>query len=318
MAIVALGPRHVAAAARLVADGIADLRRAVPVLPAAWEDRAVVARAVGRLVERGAGLAVEDDGELVAFQAAVVLDGHGSRWAYTPDIGHAASGPAAVRLRERLYAELAESWLRAACPEHVITIPAHDAATQVAMARLGFGQYLIDLVGRLDPIDAGPLPQDVSIRRAGPEDAPAVADLDAALWRHLASSPIFLRPTRAPSSELVRRDLGDEATAVILAERDGHAVAHLRIGPCATDVAMLVRDPSTASVTAAFTREELRGTSIASHLLDAALAWAREAGYARWAVDHESANREGGRFWSRHAMPVAVSMSRRLPMGLVA
>ncbi len=316
MAIVAIGPRHVPAAARLVADEIASLRRAVPLVPAAWEDPTVVGRAVAHLVERGAGLAVEDDGELVAFQAAVVLDGHGGRWAYTPEIGHAASGPVAARLRERLYAELAAGWVRAACPEHAITIAAHDAEAQAAMARLGFGQYVVDLMGALDPIDAGPLPEGVSVRRAGPQDALAVADLDAALWRHLAASPVFRRPARAPSPELVRRDLGDEATAVMLAERDGRAVAHLRIGPCSTDVAMLVRDPSTASVTAAFTREELRGTSIASHLLDAAIAWAREAGYARWATDHESANREAGRFWSRHATPVAVSMSRRLPPGL--
>ncbi len=318
MAIVPLAPRHVDAAARLVASGIAGLRRAEPLVPVAWEDPVAVARAVARLIERGAGLAVEDDGELVAFQAAVILDGHGGRWAYTPDVGHAALGPAATRLRERLYTQLAEGWIRAACPEHAITIPAHDAETQSAMARLGFGLYVIDLVGPLDPIDAGPLPEGIAVRRAGPEDAVAVAELDAALWRHLGASPIFLRPARAPSPELVRRDLGDGATAVMIAERDGRAVAHLRIGPCSTDVAMLVRDPSTASVTAAFTREELRGTSIASHLLDAALAWARGRGYARWAVDHESANRDGGRFFTRHATPVAVSMSRRLPPGLVA
>ncbi len=317
MSIVSLGPKHVEAAARLVAQGVGGLRRVEPLVPEAWEDPAAVARAVARLVEQGAGLAVEDDGELVAFQAAVILDGHGGRWAYTPDVGHAALGPSSSRLRERLYTQLADGWLRAACPEHAITIPAHDAETQATMARLGFGLYVIDLIGPLNPIDAGPLPEGVTIRRAGPDDAAAVADLDAALWRHLGASPIFLRPARALSPELVRRDLGDSATAVMLAERGGRAVAHLRIGPCSTDVAMLVRDPSTASVTAAFTREELRGTSIASHLLDAALAWARERGYARWAVDHESANREGGRFFVRHATPVAVSMSRRLPPGLV-
>jgi hypothetical protein len=37
----------------------------------------------------------------------------------------------------------------------------------------------------------------------------------------------------------------------------------------------------------------------------------------RCAVDHESANREAARFWSRHFTPVAVSMSRRLAPGIV-
>jgi GNAT superfamily N-acetyltransferase len=317
MTIVALGPEHVADAAGLVAADIVRLRRALPELPAAWEDRATVGRAVARLVDRGAGLAVVDDGELVAFQAAITLDGHGGRWALTPDIGHAAPGPLGIRLRERLYAALAETWLRAACPEHVITILADDMGARVAMAQLGFGDHVVDLIGGLDPLPLDPLPAGVTLRRAGPADAAAVAELEAALRRHLQASPVFLRTGPAPAPEVGRRLLEDPGTATFLAERDGRALAFLRIGACATDVAMLVRDPGTASVTAAYTRPEVRGGGIASSLLDAALAWAREAGYLRWAVDHESANREAARFWARHARPAAVSMARRLPPGLV-
>ncbi|HYO43923.1 MAG TPA: GNAT family N-acetyltransferase, partial [Candidatus Limnocylindrales bacterium] len=113
--------------------------------------------------------------------------------------------------------------------------------------------------------------------------------------------------------EIHRRRLEDEASATFLARRDGAAVAFLRIGPCATDVAMVVRDPGTASVTGAFTRPELRGLEVSSGLLAAAVDWARGAGYVRWAVDHESANLEASRFWARHASPVAISLSRRLP-----
>jgi GNAT superfamily N-acetyltransferase len=317
MAIVALRPAHIPAASRLVAQGVAALRRSIPELPAPWEDPATCARAVTRLVDRGSGLAIEDDGELLAFQAAIILDGHGGRWAYTPDIGHAATGPHGARLRERLYAELAPDWLRAACPEHAITIPADDLETQAVMARLGFGQYVVDLVGSLQPLRADLRPDGTLVRRAGPADAGAVADLEAALRRHLQASPIFLRPGPAPSPEVVRRELADTAIATFIAERDGRAIAHVRIGPCAQDVAMVVRDPSTASVTAAFTREEYRGSGVATRVLDAAIAWARDAGYARWAVDHESANREAGRFWTRHATPAAISMARRLPPGLV-
>jgi GNAT superfamily N-acetyltransferase len=318
MAIVTLGPQHVIGAARLVAEEVAQLRLVVPMLPDAWEQPDVVAKAVARLVDRGAGLAVEDDGELVAFQGALALDGHGGRWAYTPDIGHAAPGPLGLRLRERLYAELAEGWVRGACAEHVMTIHAHNAEALATMAQLGFGQHVIDLVGPLDPIKAGRLPKGVTVRRAGPLDAAAVAELDVALRRHLQASPIFLRSYSASPPEVVKRELEGSESATFIAEREGRAVSFLKIGPCAQDVAMVVRDPSTASVTAAFTRPEFRGGGTASHLLDAALAWAREAGFARWAVDHESANREAGRFWSRHATPAAISMARRLPPGLMA
>ena len=60
---------------------------------------------------------------LVAFQAAVLLDGRGGRWAYTPDVGHAAPRTGRAALRERLYADLADGWIRGACLEHVVTRP---------------------------------------------------------------------------------------------------------------------------------------------------------------------------------------------------
>ncbi len=107
-------------------------------------------------------------------------------------------GPASDRLRERLYADLADGWVRTACVEHVITVPATDAAAQATLARLGFGQHVVDLVAGLSPIDTGAMPPGVSVRRATSPDAVAVADLEAAMRRHLQASPIFLRTGPAP------------------------------------------------------------------------------------------------------------------------
>jgi hypothetical protein len=112
----------------------------------------------------------------------------------------------------------------------------------------------VDLVSPLAPVERDALPAGVAIRRAGPADAAAVADLDAGLRHHLEASPIFLRPGPPPPVEVARKRLQDEAVATFLAERDGAAVAFLRIGPCATDVATMVRDPGTASITGAYTR----------------------------------------------------------------
>ncbi|HEX5826434.1 MAG TPA: hypothetical protein VFY23_02855, partial [Candidatus Limnocylindrales bacterium] len=130
--LVPLAADHAEAAAALVVAGITRLRERVPVLPAAWTDEAVVARLVRALADRGNGMAlVHEDGALAGFQAATMLDGHGGRWAYTPDVGHAtAAAGRAVRTRggagsagllgaeraiERLYAALAERWVREAC-----------------------------------------------------------------------------------------------------------------------------------------------------------------------------------------------------------
>ncbi len=308
---------HVPAAAALVAGGVARLRRRLPTVPRSWTEPGHVARALDGLVEHGTGLAVVEDGDLVAFQAAIMVDGRGGRWSYTSDVGHAAPLDPLGRIRARLYAELAGEWLRAGCPEHVVSVPADDEVALATYARLGFGHHVLDLLADMRPIERRRLPDGVEIRRAGPDDAAAVADVDAGLRRHLEAPPIFRRPLSALPVEVGRRALADPAVATFLAERDACAIAFLRIGPCADDVATIVRDPATASVTAAFTRPEVRGLEIGSHLLAAAVAWAEEAGYARWAVDHESANGEAARFWARHATPVTISMSRRLAPSLV-
>lgn len=317
MAIVPFAPDHILPAAALVAEAVARLTATVPLVPATWSDPAMVARVIAGLADRGAGLAVVDDGELQAFQAATMLDGHGGRWSYTPDIGHAATGPDPARLRERLYAGLAETWIRGAVPEHVITVLADDTTAIAALRSLGFGDHVIDLLRDLSPIETPDLPAGTVVRQGVPTDAKAVLSLDLGLRRHLATSPIFVRVGAAPTIELHRRRLDDAAEATFVAEREGELVAFLRIGPCANDVATIVRDAGTASITAAFTRPDLRGDGVATALLARAIDWARAAGFVRCAVDHESANREGSRFWARHATPVAVSMVRRLPPGTV-
>ena len=317
MTLVALAPAHVLAAAELVAAGVARLRGRVPALPGSWTDPAHVAKIVAGLADRGAGLVALDDGEVVAYQAAILLDGRGGRFAYTPDLGHVAPPDPAGRLRARLYSELADGWIRGACVEHVVTVQADDDVALATYARLGFGHHVVDLVADLRPIATGPLPGGVTVRRAIPADAGRLVDLDAGLRRHLEASPVFLRLGPQSPPEVHRRRLEDPAVATLVAERDGALVAFLRIGPCATDIATIVRDPGTASVTSAFTRPEIRGSEVASHLLAAAVDWAHGEGYERWAVDHESANGEAVRFWARHATPVAISLSRRLAPGTV-
>jgi GNAT superfamily N-acetyltransferase len=312
VSIVPFVSEHVPAAAILAAAGVDRLRRRVPCLPDTWTHPANVAVVLERVAERGSGLAVVDDGELLAFQAGTVLDGHGGKWAFTPDVCHAAPLDTQGRMRERLYAGLADTWVRGACPEHVITILATERDTMDVFARLGFGHVVVDLVRNLAPVAAEEVPEGVTVRRAEARDASALVQLDAGLRRHLQGTPVFLRMGPAATQEVQRRHVVDPAQATFVAEREERLVAYLRIGPCASDVATVVRDPGTASITAAFTEPGARGNGVATGLLAAAVEWARETGYVRCAVDHESANREGGRFWSRHCTPVAVSMGRRL------
>ena len=207
------------------------------------------------LADRGNGVAlVGDDGVLLGFQAATLLDGHGGRWAYTPDIAHATAGILDTdRAVERLYSGLAERWVQEACVEHVVTVLADDDAALAAFGRLGFAPHVVDLVRDLGPVDGASVPEGGEVRRAVPGDAPAVLDLDAGLVRHLRAAPVFLRIPNAPALELQRRRIADPAGAVFVATVDDLPVAFLRIGPSADDVATVVRDKGTASITGAYT-----------------------------------------------------------------
>ena len=313
--IVPFEPPHAAAAAALVAERVRALRETVGDLPDAWTDVPTLARLISELALRGTGVAAIAGRRLLGFQTATLIDGHGGRWSYTPDFGHAATGATAGRVVEAMYARLADAWAREACLEHVVTAIAGDDESMGTLVRLGFGQTVIDLVRDLSPVRGLRRIPGMAVRRAGPADAAAVVELETGLRRHLAAPPIFLRMVPAGPAELHRRVLADPLQATFLAEVGGRAIATLRIGPSATDVATIVRESGTASITSAFTVVERRGDGVATHLLAAAVGWAREAGYVRVAVDHESANGEAYRFWARHCTPVAVSFARRLPAG---
>lgn len=311
ISIVPLQSAHVPAAAALVRQATTRIARAIPVLPDAWTDPGRLQATIAALVAAGEAVAaVTADGALVGFQGAVLLDGHGGRWAYTAEVARAAGSR---EIAEACYAALADRWVRAACIEHVVALLADDAPGRETFAQLGFGVTTADLVRDLSPLaGADAIQHGVVVRRAGTPDAAAVAGLDEGLRRHLAGSPVFLVPGAPPAHELHRRRLADPATATFLAEAEGRPLAFLRIGPCATDVATIVRDPGTASITAAFTVPDRREEGIAAALLDAGIAWARDEGYVRCAVDHETANVEAARFWRHAFTPVTWSMTRRL------
>jgi GNAT superfamily N-acetyltransferase len=301
---------HVPAAAALVAARVRRERSVNPNLPPAQEVAGAHIGPLESLADTGSGVAAIRTGRLIGFQAAWLWGEGEARRAWTSDIAHGTID-GDTRLGEALYARLAADWVSGGCLEHAVTVLAHETALAEAYVRREFGMRVVDLVRDLAPV-ATRLDASIAIRRADARDAGTILALEDGLRRHLAATPTFHPWPPRPLVEQERR-LADVALATFLAEdAAGTPVAYLRIGPSSTDVAMVVRDPGTASISGAFTVPERRGEDVASGLLDRALAWARENGYVRCAVDHESANLEATRFWSRHFTPAAFSYVRRV------
>lgn len=307
MECTAFATTDVPAAARLVARRVRALRERVPVVPAGWEAPGAWEPRIAALVSDGVALAAREGDRLVGFMAAELDPGYAR--AFVPEWA-SATVPAGRRILEALYGASAARWVAEGLRAHVIGTLGGHADDAAALDWLGFGVIVVDAVRGVEPLpETGAA---VTVRRATVDDLDAVAGLEEGLRRHLLASPVFLVLPPPSTREEHRSRLVDPTLVTLLAEEDGVAVAHLRIGPCGEDVATVVRDPGTASITGAFTLADRRGAGVATTLLEAGLAWARLEGYARCAVDFESANLEAARFWVRWFQPVTTWRIRRL------
>ena len=135
--------------------------------------------------------------------------------------------------------------------------------------------------------------------------------LDDGLWQHMRDAPIFL-PVEKKGRDHWVEWIRDPSRYTLLALVGHEPVAFLSLGPANEDVSTIILDEGTTSIYGAFTRQDARGRGIAAVLLDRALGRARDQGYVRCAVDFESANLDGARFWLRHFRPVCLSLFRQI------
>ena len=152
----------------------------------------------------------------------------------------------------------------------------------------------------------------MAVRRGTVDDAAVLLELEDGLRDHLTRPPTLLPLAPGRSIDDHRRRLEDATRAVLLADVDGATVGYLLVGPVADDVAAIVQDPGTASISGAFVRAAHRRHGVAETLLSAGIAWATDEGYERIGVDFESANLLASRFWLRHFSPVTYALVRRL------
>ena len=306
--IADLGPDHVRQAAALAAERYRILRAHTPHLPARWEDPDLILPMLGELVGQVPGVAALRDGRLVGFLTGFLFSGfRGKDAAYSPEWANGVVVDSGDGLYHDLYTAISARWLGAGAATHLITLPAYDRASLDAWHWMGFGKMSVDAVRDLSPLDA-PDPG-YAIRRAGLDDAPALAVLRHALWHHLSLPPVYLYDEEY---ENMADWLADPAHAAWAAMEGDRAVAFIQIQPVPGDVCAAVRDPGTASITGAFVEERARRSGLGAALLDRALAWAREQGYERCGVDFEPDNRQATRFWPRYFRPVCFSLMRHI------
>lgn len=145
---------------------------------------------------------------------------------------------------------------------------------------------------------------DIEIRRAGPDDAPAVTALGLEMVRYdNYFGEVVQRPeTEAGLREASERMLADPQPWVWLAERDGTAVGLLATEPPpeATWIAPLTGSAPVAYLQQGIVRPGERGAGIGARLVERYHAEADAAGVAVTLLHYSQVNPLSAPFWSQH------------------
>jgi GNAT superfamily N-acetyltransferase len=310
------GEEDLAAAAVLLADRHRRHRAAEPLLPAAYEEPEAARAEIEALwhAPGTTGAAAVRDGRLVGYLLGAPRDD--AVWGpnvWVEPAGHAAAEPEDVR---DLYAAVAQAWVDEGRTRHFALVPATDAELVDAWFRLSFGQQQAHATRE---VNAGARPP-AGVRRAGPRDVDALVELEPVLPAVQDRAPTFAFKLVADDPDEVRADIEQEVAnpgvGLLVAEAEGRIVGSFLVCPVemSSSVVGLCRPPGGCYLAWAATLPSVRGTGAGLALMQAADAWAHEAGYSVMTIDWRVANLLASRFWVRRGFrPTFLRLSRSIP-----
>ncbi len=311
MRIVPLCKEHIPVASSLAAAGHAQERTHVPTLPVREPQHYVPL--FERLLRICPGAAALDQsGQLIGYILGIgPIDNFRctQRGVHVAEWAHAAVGDNRAYIYQHLYEYIADLWVKNGCFAHAISLYAHDELALNTWFRSAFGMICGDAIRELVPVQ-GHLATDIKIARAGYEHIDLFLPLVHEHQRYYPTSPLFMPLTGLHNKEYFEKWLSDEKHAFWLALDDDQPVGYFESSPAHSGARHLIADPGTASVCSAFVRPDCRKGGVGAALLSRVVRWAAESGYQRLAVDYESHNIYGSRFWTKHFTPVAASLMR--------
>jgi GNAT superfamily N-acetyltransferase len=289
------------AAAALLAGSYERERAASPLLPAPlMGGEAEASRRVEGCLRNGCVAAFDDKGLAGYMGISASFPFKGQTAALVGEWAHAGAGGDTPWLYRSLYAALGELLRGRGTRLHIVAHFAHDRALADTLFDLGFGTFLMEELRDLSPVAGA---ADAAVTRE--RDFLCLEELEAEHMRYYQGSPIFLMKDSSPGA--VRAGLAEAQkgeNALFVYREGGRPAGYFLAGRCVgDDTGRLLKWSNTAQVLSAYCQPQARGRNIGKALLEACVGWAREGGYERMFVEHESANVIGSRFWGRHFGP---------------
>ena len=210
---------------------------------------------------------------------------------------HSAVSTDKSRIYQLLYCALAEQLIAGGINLHIIAHFTNDAAVLQTIYRLGFGAVVEERIRDLEPVASTN-----HVEVLSEYDPIKIDELIREHARYYRESPIFILHefdhTTVPVESMGGRHSGN---ALFVFRDRGQAAAYIIVGRRAdSHEGLLLQDTNTAHVLTAYVKPEARRRGVGTVLLNTAITWAKQNGFDRLFVEHETANISGGRFWSKH------------------
>jgi GNAT superfamily N-acetyltransferase len=244
------------------------------------------------------GVAVFSNGTLVAYMlTGATFTFKNQKAAMVPEYGHSAIEEDRRELYRLMYMKLSSSWIEQDIHLHIIGHFAHDEILNDILFQLGFGAILSEKLRDLSPVARDP-----NLVIKVENDLLKIFELEKELRQYARTAPIFIK--KNTESEAIVSDLTNhlENGDVFLVFYDNDIPAgYFSVGTSNnTREGFLLQDANTAQVKLAFIKPSFRGKGAGTALLNEAIKWARDNGFERVFVEHETANHYGGKFWEKH------------------
>jgi GNAT superfamily N-acetyltransferase len=299
-------------AAKLFIQSYQKQRQATPILPDLMENAGLVETMLADLMDSCPGVAAMKEGRLVGYMGWFLVKKFRDtdrKGAYVPEWGHACTEKDKTNIYRAMYRAAAHEWSKAGCQVHALTLLAHDHATEKVWFWNGFGLTVVDGIRAMCSLDV-PSTTDLHIRKATPQDANALAELDAEHWRHYTQSPVFMTPRTGKDAAGNIEFLARPKNSVWLAFDGNILVGFIRYEGYDFDGSAILESEEGVTITGAYVRPAYRGRKAAVALLDAALRDYQQRGLKYCAVNFESFNPEAATFWMKYFEPVCYSVLR--------
>jgi GNAT superfamily N-acetyltransferase len=279
-----------------------------PLLPSRVIDEPAWIRDVLQSKLAHPGVAVVEQERLLGY----MLTGEQFAWkgqqaAIVLEYGHAAVETKKRELYQRMYMALAQEWVNNHIHLHLIRHFAHDTLLPEALYQLGFGAILAERLRDCSPVAER---HDLAIRVE--QDVSKLIRLQTEHNCYYPHSPIFIsKPTDTQDVQAELEAHAQQGDVFFVYDEQAEPCAYMIVGESTIDgEGFLLAQTNTAQIKSAYARPEVRGKGVGTALLQHAIAWSQQQGYARVFVEHETANVSGGNFWRTYFTPYLYASMR--------